>query len=91
MNKPLFICFTGIDGSGKSTNAKKLVKWLNKNNIPAQIQFRVTLKNWNWMKNQELHPYHSQPQPQSLLKKTGQGQALLLNKSLPHLSIPLKN
>lgn len=41
MNKPLFICFTGIDGSGKSTNAKKLVKWLNKNNIPAQYIYNT--------------------------------------------------
>jgi Thymidylate kinase len=32
-----FIVFEGCDRSGKTTQAKKLVDYLNKNNIPSQF------------------------------------------------------
>lgn len=38
-NKSLFITFEGIDGSGKSTQAKRLVSRLNKMNIPVILTF----------------------------------------------------
>lgn len=36
LRKPMFICFTGIDGSGKTTLAKGLVESLNKKGIRCQ-------------------------------------------------------
>ena len=35
MNKGCLIAIEGIDGSGKTTIAKKIVEWLNKRNIKA--------------------------------------------------------
>lgn len=37
--KGLFICFTGVDGSGKTTQAKKLVKNLEKNGIKFEYVY----------------------------------------------------
>ena len=37
--KSIFICFTGIDGSGKSTQAKNLVKNLSRNGIKSKYVY----------------------------------------------------
>lgn len=37
--KPIFICFTGIDGSGKTTLAKKVAESMNKNGIKCQFVY----------------------------------------------------
>ena len=37
--KGIFICFTGIDGSGKSTQAKKLVKNLLRNGVKSKYVY----------------------------------------------------
>lgn len=34
--KSLLVCFAGIDGAGKTTNAKRLVDWMNKRGIDAE-------------------------------------------------------
>lgn len=38
-NKPLFIVFTGSDGSGKTTQAKNLVRWLKEQGIEASYKW----------------------------------------------------
>lgn len=42
MKKGLFIVFEGIDGSGKGTHAKLLLKWLIKNNYEAVLTTEPT-------------------------------------------------
>lgn len=37
--KSIFICFTGIDGSGKSTQAKNLVKNLSRNGVKSKYVY----------------------------------------------------
>ena len=36
MKKPILICFVGIDGSGKTTQAKELFSWMQSEGIKAK-------------------------------------------------------
>ncbi len=58
--KGALIVFEGIDGSGKSTQAKRLVEWLNGHSIPAMFSFEPTngpygLQIRNGLDNGERH------------------------------------
>ena len=35
----IFICFTGIDGVGKTTLAKALTKWMNDEGVPCKYVY----------------------------------------------------
>jgi thymidylate kinase len=71
MNKMggIIICFTGIDGSGKTTLAKKFVKYLRSRKIPAQYiysRYRLTftkpivyLANRVFLRNYDIHADYS--------------------------------
>ncbi len=39
--KPLLICFAGIDGSGKTTHAQKLVDWMEGQGIQSQYAWNI--------------------------------------------------
>ncbi len=39
--KPLLICFAGIDGSGKTTHAKKLVRWMQGRGIRSKYVWSI--------------------------------------------------
>ena len=42
LNTPLFVAFEGIDGSGKSTQSKRLAEWLKEQGNPVQLTAEPT-------------------------------------------------
>lgn len=39
--RPILVCFAGIDGSGKSEQARRLVEWMNGQGIPTRYVWNI--------------------------------------------------
>ena len=67
---PLFICFTGMDGAGKTTLSKELVELLNKKGVdykyvyarlnPFILKPFILIGNWIFLRNKDIFKNYSE-------------------------------